>query len=330
MSIGPTRTLEEQIERFKGCCNKKNLLFIGCIPTCILYENRSQPFLTVQCKNCGHTFSTNFQQLIHRQPTCIICKGSDGENVKNAIIPRDVFSNPVIIAPDFKSYPETGFRPLENIRQNPALIFKMTACCKHWKVEPQCFSCGLKTWKGATILEMGELDHIDGNPKNNEPQNIRLLCPNCHRQTLTYKRGQAQKALLQPTSKATTFKDIQTQNIMQNISEISSLPHYIRRQRLQCTIPKGAGGKAPPLLADIFDGTKVPLSSSVLGDRLIFDKLKPAECHYCGCTVWRAIPNALLMDLHHEDYVNSNNAITNINLYCRNCHRLLHLMKRIN
>jgi len=32
-----------------------------------------------------------------------------------------------------------------------------------------------------------ECDHIDGNHKNNKPKNLRLICPNCHSQTTTYK-----------------------------------------------------------------------------------------------------------------------------------------------
>lgn len=48
----------------------------------------------------------------------------------------------------------------------------------------KCNRCNLTEWLGDPISL--DLDHIDGNNKNNLPYNLRLLCPNCHRQTPTW------------------------------------------------------------------------------------------------------------------------------------------------
>lgn len=48
----------------------------------------------------------------------------------------------------------------------------------------KCEICGLTEWLNKSISL--HLDHIDGNADNNNPNNLRLLCPNCHSQTPTY------------------------------------------------------------------------------------------------------------------------------------------------
>lgn len=50
---------------------------------------------------------------------------------------------------------------------------------------PNCSLCGLEpVWQGRPLVH--QVDHIDGNNKNHEISNLRLLCPNCHTQTDTY------------------------------------------------------------------------------------------------------------------------------------------------
>jgi hypothetical protein len=48
-----------------------------------------------------------------------------------------------------------------------------------------CSVCKLSTWNGIPISL--ELDHIDGIHYNNKLNNLRLLCPNCHSQTPTFR-----------------------------------------------------------------------------------------------------------------------------------------------
>lgn len=53
---------------------------------------------------------------------------------------------------------------------------------KEWK----CEICNIEKWNEKEIIL--ELDHIDGNRNNNYLSNLRLICPNCHSQTDTWKK----------------------------------------------------------------------------------------------------------------------------------------------
>lgn len=48
-----------------------------------------------------------------------------------------------------------------------------------------CECCGLSEWFGSKIVL--ELEHSDGNNKNNVKDNLKLLCPNCHSLTPTWR-----------------------------------------------------------------------------------------------------------------------------------------------
>lgn len=51
----------------------------------------------------------------------------------------------------------------------------------------KCEMCLISSWNNKPITL--ELDHIDGNNRNNVKTNLRLLCPNCHSQTPTWRRS---------------------------------------------------------------------------------------------------------------------------------------------
>lgn len=73
---------------------------------------------------------------------------------------------------------------------NPTLLNRM---CTHklrralleYGREYKCEDCpNTGTWNGKDIVL--EIDHIDGDWHNNDKENLRFLCPNCHSQTKTY------------------------------------------------------------------------------------------------------------------------------------------------
>jgi 5-methylcytosine-specific restriction endonuclease McrA len=81
---------------------------------------------------------------------------------------------------------ENRRRRKSTVGSNPTLSAKLALIAQ--LVEQRgysCECCGISEWQGKPIVL--ECDHIDGNHKNNTPENLRLICPNCHSQTETYK-----------------------------------------------------------------------------------------------------------------------------------------------
>lgn len=51
-------------------------------------------------------------------------------------------------------------------------------------IQHKCSICGITKWMDKDIVL--QIDHIDGDKSNNQYDNLRFLCPNCHSQTNTF------------------------------------------------------------------------------------------------------------------------------------------------
>ena len=80
-------------------------------------------------------------------------------------------------------------QPVGHARRIPSdrLKWAMTAV----GVSERCARCGTEpVWRGRPLPL--EVDHIDGNWRDNRIENLRFLCPNCHSQTDNY-RGRGKR-----------------------------------------------------------------------------------------------------------------------------------------
>lgn len=55
---------------------------------------------------------------------------------------------------------------------------------KEGMLEYKCYECGLTNWRNKPISL--QLEHKNGNNTDNRRENLTLLCPNCHSQTITF------------------------------------------------------------------------------------------------------------------------------------------------
>jgi hypothetical protein len=127
--------------------------------------------------------------------SCSICEVCKKANISittgNYDTIKKIISKYNIDVSHFKSQSKTKYEnkkiELDDVLSNKRYIsaYKLkNLLIKNGLKEEVCESCGLHEWLGKKIPL--QLHHIDGNKNNNNFDNLKILCPNCHTFTETW------------------------------------------------------------------------------------------------------------------------------------------------
>jgi Zn finger protein HypA/HybF involved in hydrogenase expression len=85
-------------------------------------------------------------------------------------------------------------------------------------LEYKCVKCGIDSWCRESIVL--DLDHINGDNRDNRLSNLRFLCPNCHSQTDTYKGRNKNSGKLKVTDQELLTAYERCSNIRQALIDV--------------------------------------------------------------------------------------------------------------
>lgn len=162
----------ESVERFPNQVKKNKNCF--CDQSCAAaYNNKKYPkrerkkYLNAECINCGKPFSKNTYRVARKYcPT----------ECQRIYIHKKYIKR-------WLAGKESG-----NCGGKKSLVY-ISSHVREWLIETRgnkCEKCGwCKTHPLSGTIPV-QVNHIDGNAYNTIPENLELICPNCHSLTPTY------------------------------------------------------------------------------------------------------------------------------------------------
>lgn len=91
------------------------------------------------------------------------------------------------------------------------------------KYNNSCCLCGWNKVNPYTNKIPLEIDHIDGDPLNHSESNLRLICPNCHSLTETYRGHNKKNGIIKGRGYKVTPTERTKRSSVKNITKLSEI-----------------------------------------------------------------------------------------------------------
>lgn len=151
---------KELIRRLSHIRNNKTNLFF-CNNKCSSQAASAKMFCktkTLQCCKCGKNVEVDSRTS---KIKCYSCRH-----------------------PGFKKKPNDYYKVLTGEENTTSYTCLRAFLIKEGIKENKCEKCSITEWQGKPICI--QLHHEDGNRNNNLLENLKMVCPNCHTQTITW------------------------------------------------------------------------------------------------------------------------------------------------
>lgn len=191
----PKRKYSGRCSKCLNSCSESSQICQECLH---ILKNKVEKVVSLICLYCKESFASNLRHKKYCSKTCSneyskVHSGKDYEKSNKCSCggEKTLYANNCVDCHHRKQYEKKIQKWLsgewDGSKTDKYTLSKTIRRYLLEKANYACEKCGFDTPHPIDQSSILEIDHIDGDGSNNSPENLRVLCPNCHALTPTYR-----------------------------------------------------------------------------------------------------------------------------------------------